>query len=315
MRARTRRREARCECQGDATSMRIGYACINTELECRSSRTFRLASYSEERLEETLAQNLSCLQEILRWNLRHGILFFRITSDLVPFGSHEVNTYDWQQRFRDVFATIGDFIRAHGMRVSLHPGQYTLLNSPRPEVVANSVADLHYHTAILDLMELDGTHKVQIHVGGVYGDKVASLERFVRVYQELPQEIRARLVIENDERLYSLSDCLALSRGLGIPVVFDVFHHSILNDGEDLAVAIDHAAQTWRGTDGGLIVDYSDQEPNARLGAHSTTIDIERFEAFVAELPTRNVDVMLEVKDKQASAMRLKQAGFELSRS
>ena len=294
--------------------MRIGYACINTALDCRASRTFRLASYSEERLRETVAQNLQCLEEILLWNMRHGVMFFRITSDLVPFGSHEVNTYAWQNEFRAEFARIGAQIRDLGMRVSLHPGQYTLLNALRPDVVESSIADLQYHVDLFDLMGLDRTHKVQIHVGGVYGDRAASLERFVAAYRGLPQEIRARLVIENDERLYGLEDCLALADELGVPVVFDVFHHSILNNGEELAPAVERVARTWREEDGGLIIDYSDQEPDARVGAHSTTIDVASFQAFVAKLPTRDVDVMLEVKDKQASVLKLQEAGLPISR-
>ena len=79
--------------------MRIGYACINLSLSCRSSRTFRLKSYSAEMMEKTVAGNLSCLREQLHFNLEHDIYYFRISSDLVPFASHPICDFPWQRFF------------------------------------------------------------------------------------------------------------------------------------------------------------------------------------------------------------------------
>jgi UV damage repair endonuclease len=146
--------------------MRIGYPCINLSLPCRPSRTFRLANLSWEKLRETLSGNLSCLEEIVRWNAERGLLFLRITSDLVPLASHPENHFPWDEEFQAEFARIGALMRDFGMRISMHPGQYTLLNSPRPEVGRAAVADLLYHARVLDLLGLDSSAKIQIHVGG-----------------------------------------------------------------------------------------------------------------------------------------------------
>lgn len=291
--------------------MRIGYPCINLSLKCRPSRTFRLATLSWERLRETVAGNLACLEEILHWNAERGLLFHRITSDLVPLASHPANRFPWEQEFAEDFLRIGTLIRRYGMRISMHPGQYTVLNSPRPEVVAAAHADLAYHTRVLDLMGLDRTAKVQIHLGGQYGDKKAGLERFIQVARDLDPAIRARLVVENDERLYNLDDCLRVSEAVGIPVVLDVFHRELNPDGRTLPQALAAVRATWRPADGLPIVDYSSPLPNGRFGSHAHALDAGHFRRFLEESRPYDFDLMLEVKDKERSALQ----ALEVARS
>lgn len=284
--------------------LRIGYPCINLSLDCRPSRTFRLANLSWERLRETVAGNLACLERILHWNAERGLLFFRITSDLVPLASHPANHFPWDEFFAQDFARIGEFIRTAGMRISMHPGQYTLLNSPRPEVVEAARRDLAYHARVLDLLGLDRTAKVQIHIGGLYGDKQAALERFVREVERLDPAVRARLVVENDERLFNLEDCLWVSQRTGLPVVLDVFHWEVYPDGRTLSEALRAAAATWGPEDGPPIVDYSSPLPGGRPGSHAHTLNKEHFRRFLEESHPHNFDLMLEIKDKERSALR-----------
>jgi UV DNA damage endonuclease len=189
------------------------------------------------------------------------------------------------------------------MRTNVHPGQYTLINAVREDVVAASIAELAYHADLLDLMGLDQTHKIQIHVGGVYGDKDAAIDRFVETHARLPEPVRGRLVIENDERQYALADALTISGRTGVPVLFDVFHHRIFNQGESLAEALDLAVPTWAGH-GPAMIDYSSQHPDRQPGAHTASIDLDDFAGVLDELAGRDVDVMLEIKDKEASALK-----------
>ena len=285
--------------------MRIGYPCVNESLDCSSSSTFRLASYSESRVEQAVAGNLACLQRILEFNVAHGLLFFRISSGIVPFGSHPVNTFPWQTRFTAEFRAIGDYIRAHDMRVSLHPDQFVVLNSPDAGIVARSVAELAYQGAMLDLMGLDSTAKLQIHVGGLYGDREAAMARFAATYQQLPAAVRPRVVIENDDRLFSLRDCLRLSAEVGVPVLFDTFHHECLNHGEPMAEALRLAAATWHPVRDGLpLLDYSSQQPDERKGKHATSLAEDLFRDLLPHLRGLDADIMLEIKDKEASALR-----------
>jgi UV DNA damage endonuclease len=209
----------------------------------------------------TVEGNLDCVSSILQFNAKHNILFFRITSDLVPFASHPVNMFDWKECFRPKFEEIGDFIRKHNMRISMHPDQFTLINSISKDIFKRSRKELAYHSDILDLMKLDASAKIQVHVGGVYGDKKKSMGRFVKRFYELEDRIRRRLVIENDDKLYNLQDCIRISMKTELPVLFDVFHHRINGTGETVNRALQRASKTWKKkTDDIPVVDYSSKK-------------------------------------------------------
>ena len=154
----------------------------------------------------------------------------------------------------------------------MHPDQFTLITSPDADIFRRSAAELEYHARVLDLLGLDLTAKIQIHGGGVYGDKAKSLDRFCGRFEQLDQQIRQRLVVENDDRQYSLVDCLAIHRRTGIRVLFDSFHHQLNSNGEDLAAALNLAATTWGEKDGQTMVDYSSQKKGERRGSHSESI-------------------------------------------
>lgn len=286
--------------------MKIGYPCINQSLSCRSSRTFRLRSYTDERLLSTVDGNFRCLKEILHYNTAHGILFFRITSDLIPFASHPVCTANWQEVFQVEFAAIGAYIRDHRMRISMHPDQFIVLNAKNPDILRRSIAELAYHAEVLDLLGLDTTAKIQLHVGGVYGDRKESIARFIDRYLTLEEPILRRLVIENDDRRYTARECLWIHAETGIPVIFDTLHHRVLHgDSDEPAAEIyPEVAATWGPVDGLPMVDYSTQDPDGRPGKHAVTIDIDDFLRFTGDIRSFDVDIMLEIKDKETSALR-----------
>ncbi|MEM0438138.1 MAG: UV DNA damage repair endonuclease UvsE [Candidatus Micrarchaeia archaeon] len=292
--------------------MKLGYPCINRGIGCTANTTFRLASYSHARMRECISNNLACLERILKFNLENRLMFFRISSDIVPFASHPVCDYDWAGIHGAHFRRIGRFIRENGMRISMHPDQFVLINSNEKGVVQRSIAELEYHAKVLDAMGLKKDAKIQIHVGGEYGDKRQATMRFCDVYSTLPRAVARRLVIENDDRLYSLRDCLAISAKTGVPVLFDVFHHACLNNGEGVREALGQAAGTWGIRDGVPMVDYSEQKKGARAGTHADRINVRRFLDFVNETRPLDFDVMLEIKDKEKSALRARDALLKL---
>ena len=285
--------------------MRIGYPCINRTIGCTANSTFRLKSYSQSRLKQTIRNNLKCLQKILQFNIEHGLLFFRISSDLVPFASHPANKFNWQKHFKQEFEAIGEYIRKNKIRISMHPDQFTLINSVKEDIFERSKKELKYHAELLDLMKLDASAKIQIHVGGVYGDKKKSMERFVKRYEIIDDAIRQRLVIENDDRLYDLSNCLQINRQTKIPVLLDVFHHKLNNKAQIGTEYFELAAKTWESkTDGVPMVDYSSPKPNGLPQQHSETIDLRSFSEFLKQTEPFDFDIMLEIKDKEKSAIQ-----------
>jgi UV DNA damage endonuclease len=285
-------------------NMKIGYPCINRSIGCQTTHAFRLKSYSKKRLIETVEQNLTCLFKILQFNARRDLLFFRITSDLVPFASHQINKFKWQNHFRRNFEKIGKFIRDHNMRISMHPDQFTLINSLDTVIFKRSIAELKYHAEVLDLMDLDATAKIQIHVGGVYKDKYKSMKRFVSRYHKVGNALRRRLVIENDEKSYTVQDCLRIHDDTGIPVLFDTFHHEVNNNGETIQDCLKETGRTWKARDGIPMIDYSHQKEGSRKGAHADAINTRRFRKFLEISKPYDFDIMLEIKDKERSAQK-----------
>ncbi|KLU91704.1 UV-damage endonuclease [Magnaporthiopsis poae ATCC 64411] len=332
---------------------RLGYACLNTYLRSGrtpvfSSRTCRMASIIDHRYplidptqpehptknrpdkskEPDNARGLKFIQDLgvanardivkmVRWNERYGIRFMRLSSEMFPFASHHEHGYRLAPFASEVLAEAGKVAAEFGHRLTTHPGQFTQLGSPRPEVVTASVRDLEYHDEMLTLLklpeQLDRDAVMILHLGGVYGDKSATLDRFRYNYKTLLSEsIKRRLVLENDDTSWSVHDLLPLCEELNIPLVLDFHHHNIVFDPDkcregtaDLVPLIPRIRKTWERKKITMKMHYS--EPCA--GA-ITPRDRRKHSPRVATLPPcpADMDLMIEAKDKE-------QAVFELMRN
>ena len=194
---------------------RLGYACLCLSLEHGSPRGTILRKASPERLRGLIELNLATLERVIAFNVDHGGGLFRISSDVVPFGSHPVNRLCWWTAFRGPLREIGRMIREHDLRVSMHPGQYTVLSSPDARILEAARRDLLFHTRLLEALEVDTRHKLVIHVGGAYGDNEAALNRWIGAVSDLPDNVRAHVVLENDERLFGAEDVLCAAAAAG----------------------------------------------------------------------------------------------------
>ena len=215
-----------------------------------TGRTLRLANLSTERVAEVAARNLDDLAKILEWNVEHDIRCFRIGSSVIPFASHPDFEFDWAGHFTEELERIRSFAQEHEVRLSMHPGQYTVLNSPHERVVENSIAELEFHAEFLSLVApRDGT--MTLHVGGAYGDREAAVERFGRNFERLSQRARERLVLENDDTTFDIADVLHLCSQLELPAVFDFFHHRCLYRAgdvrQDLIALLGEVVASWKG--------------------------------------------------------------------
>ncbi|MDS0527773.1 UV DNA damage repair endonuclease UvsE [Clostridium sp. SHJSY1] len=286
--------------------MSIGYACLTIGVKDANFKSCILKNANEEKLLELISYNLKSLENIIDYNIKNNIKLFRITSDIITFGSNSVNKLNWWDIFNNDFERIGKKIQSSKMRVSMHPGQYTVINSPKEDVVKRSIDDLNYHTKVLDCLGVGKENKMILHIGGVYDNKEEAINRFITNYEYLDKSVKDRLVIENDDKLYNILDVLDIGTKLNIPVVFDNLHNDINSSVEQRSTRewINECKKTWKKEDGKQKIHYSEQDPLKKIGSHSSTISIDNFMKFYEELNREDIDIMLEVKDKNLSAVK-----------
>lgn len=286
--------------------MSIGYACLTVGVPNTDIKSCMLKNADDKKLAQLIEHNLSSLRNMIDYNKTNKINLFRISSDIIPFGSSPVNTLPWTQLFKQELTEIGETVKKAGIRVSMHPGQYTVLNSPDSQVADRAVEDLNYHASFLDSLGVDYTHKIILHIGGVYGDKRAAIRRFADRYRSLSPSVRDRLVIENDDKSYHICDVLELGTALGIPVVYDNLHNKLncCDSSKDDLYWVTQSGLTWKQKDGKQKIHYSQQNPVKNAGSHSESILIDDFLHFYQSLGQYKPDIMLEVKDKNISAIK-----------
>jgi len=272
-----------------------------------------------------LSVSLAYLRDIFLYLDRRSIRFYRLAGQLAPYLTHpELPAFHHQlDECATELAAVGDLARQQSLRLTLHPGFYVQINSPDPALVARSVGELEKATALLDGMGMDRDGVIVVHVGGVHGDAEAGRARFVRGWDDLPARVRQRLVLEHDDRRYSLSDVLWIHRRTGVPVVFDSLHHRCLNpeaippiDGLRLALATWPAAVRPK-----IHISSSRTEmrivrrPGAvhmqapLLNQHSDFLDpfpIIDLLSSALSLSLRPFDILLEAKAKDVALLRLR---------
>ncbi|KAI9875611.1 MAG: hypothetical protein M1830_008209 [Pleopsidium flavum] len=259
--------------------------------------------------------NAMDVAKMLRWNDRYGIKFMRLSSEMFPFASHEVYGYKLAPFASEVLAEAGKVAAELGHRLTTHPGQFTQLGSPRKEVIKNALRDLDYHAELLSLLKMPPQQNrdavMILHMGGVFGDKAATLDRFRENYKNLPQGVKGRLVLENDDVSWSVHDLLPVCEELNIPLVLDYHHHNIIFDADkiregtkDIVALYDRIKATWTRKGITQKMHYSEPTPAAITGRQR-----RKHSPRVATLPpcSPDMDLMIEAKDKE-------QAVFELMR-
>ena len=295
-------------------------ACLSGMLHClgfvasvlsenlSTSRTCRLRNASEERIRELITQNVTELGQVTSFLERHRIGLYRISSNVIPFASHPVNTVRWWEEYAGTLAAIGARLRALGVRISTHPGQYTVLNSPQESVVTAAVSELEYQARLLDALGADTTCKIVVHVGGLYGaSERLAMDRFVSTVLALPDAVRRRLVVENDDRLFDADEALEVARAARVPVVFDWLHHQANPCERTIEDVLRDIFDTWRAVDGRPKVHLSSQASGGPAGAHAAFVDVRDAIAFLDVVPSVPFDCMLEAKEKDRALLRLRE--------
>lgn len=319
---------------------RLGYACLNTTLAENgifTSRAIKLDTLSKlidknnGSIEEAIKllqylslKNLQDLLTILVWNESKGIRLFRISSNiLVHYGSLpfanllqnkkkyskekaiEITKYDLSQMI-EICKQIGSFAKKYNHRLTSHPGQYNRISSPNDDILLSSLLDLEKHAIIFKMMKLKSPSSIIIlHGGGIYESKEETIKRFIKRFFKIPKWIRKYIALENDENVYNVDDILDLCEKLKIPFVLDIFHNNISNRFVRINYyIIERFINSWNGEI--PKVHYSEQNIKKKRGSHSKSVDI--LPNLILNFTKKyncDLDIMLEVKDKEMSLLHL----------
>ena len=285
----------------------LGYACINMTLgkkKITTNRSMIKKTFLKEgidRASELGLQNTRDLVEIIKWNEQQGIKLFRITSNLFPWSSeYQLSSMPHFAPISNLLKGIGVLVSNYGQRITSHPGPFNVLVSPNEKVVLNTITDLSLHGEAFDLMGLSRTpyNVINIHCNGVYGDKVSAMDRFYRNFDRLPESVKTRLTVENDDKasMYSVKDLMYIHKQIGIPIVFDYHHHKFCTGDLSEKEALEMAMPTWpKGIK--PVVHYSESAIGKIPQAHSDYI-FDKINTYGYDL-----DIEVEAKMKELAVL------------
>ena len=295
--------------------MNLGYACINMELNARkgddrvtTNRTMIKKTFHDKGVDyasELIIQNVVDLSKIIDWNEQNNIKFFRMSSDIFPWASEYYQDWDSVPHIDFIkmwLENAGLKAKEYGHRITSHPGPFNVLVSPNENVVQNTITDLTIHADIFDFMGLSRTpyNKLNIHCNGVYGDKQSAMDRFCKNFERLPDSVKSRLTVENDDKasMYSVKDLMYIHGRIGIPIVFDYHHHKFCTGDLSEQQALELAMSTW--PDGIVpVVHYSESKAEHQL---DESIRPQAHSDLINKLPDTYgniVDIMVEAKHKE----------------
>ena len=260
------------------------------------------------KLERLALNNLKNTLRLLKHNVASDIRFYRFSSRLIPLATHEaLKDWDYITPIKKALQEVGDFVRAHDLRVDFHPDHFVLLNSNRKEVLENSIINLDMHHRLLTNMGIDPMHRCVLHVGGKYNDKEKSLERFIDHWQHVPDPIQKMLILENDDTSFTLEDTLNVCETLNVPLVFDYHHHLANHENPNWEAHWDRVIQTWQNSPLPIKMHISSPKSDKAFRHHADHINIDMFFKFLNKIKgsVPHIDCMIEAKRKDEALFKL----------
>jgi len=289
--------------------MKFGYACLNmtTKLSFRTCRLKTAEIEGKPKVKDLTLTNLKLILDNVKWNIDNNIYFYRFTSNVVPFATHDVMRnqiqWDWYND-KDVLkitSQIKDIVLNNNFRLSVHPGQHSPLNTPNHKVLKNTFEDFEYHNKMLDLM---GGSDMITHVGGMYGDREKAKIEFINNYFNLSDAIRSKLRLENDDKIFTVEDVLEINKVCDVPICLDIHHHNCNPGEKDIREIFPNVVETWRGI-GTPKTHISSGKEHKYDRAHANHVERGDLEEFISIIGEHDVDIMFESKLKEESVLRV----------
>ena len=309
-----------CCCQ----TITLRHAEGKKENEITGSRSMAFKTFEKEggflEGEKRSLSNINDMKKMMHWMKKMGISVFRLPSDMIPHGSNQDlqkidpikgKRYNTLEFCKKELKELGDVAKSLGFRCTFHPGQYNQLGTKTRDVLKRTYYELDMHVKILDLMGMDKDGVMVIHGGGTYGEIDKTIERIIKVIKVLPERIKRRLVLENDEKCYSPDNLLKICEATNTPLVFDIHHYVCYeknhpDEQQSLDVIIPRILETWKKRDIKPKFHISEQDLEKRLGAHS--FYIEEIQNELLEIPEKfniDLDLMIEAKGKELAIEKL----------
>lgn len=289
--------------------VRLGYACICTTLDgVTTSSSYSYTNFNKnndyDKLDKVIISNLEDLIKILIFNKKNNIRFYRLSSNLIPLATHNKVVFDYIDNYKSYYNKISNIINNSNMRVDMHPSTYCILNSTKKEVVDNTIEILKYHYNILDAMGIDNKIII-IHIGSNTFGKEKSLVRFINNFNKLPEYLKQVIAIENDDKIFTIDDCLYLARELNIKVVLDYHHFLCNNIGRNIDNYLEEILSTWKNMRPKM--HFSSPKNKKDYRYHNDYIDASSFIDFLNIISKydKDIDIMLEAKAKDEALFRL----------
>lgn len=284
--------------------VRLGYACISNSVIETSSSPYTYSEYLKyhnfDKLDNVIISNLLGLKNILCYNVKNNIHFYRMSSKIIPLATKDDVKFEYIENYRDIYNEIAKLINEYDMRVDFHPDQFCVINSTNIDVFENSIKILEYHYKLLDAFDVRDKILI-VHVGsGVFG-KSNSIKRFVNNFNKLPDYLKNVIAVENDDKIFTIDDVCFISDEIGVPIVLDYHHYKCNKSGID----IEKIFNSWNGRI--PKVHFSTSRSNKDFRSHSDYINSDDFIEFIDMIKEFDfdVDIMIEAKAKDDALFRL----------
>lgn len=287
--------------------IRLGYACISKTINITSSHTITYTNYEklenkEEKLIELTNKNLQNLEEILKYNIKNNIHFYRMSSKIIPLATHPNINLDLLNIFKNKLEYIGNIIKENNLRVDIHLDEYCVLNSANPNIVSSTINIIKFYRNMLKTMNIE-TYMI-LHIGSSAFGIEKSITRFINNFKKLDTESQSMIILENDDKIFKIEDVLKICKSLNIPMVLD-YHHYKCNKVESLEQHIKEIINTWNGITPKMHI--SSKKNNKEYRSHHDYIDINDFIELINILKKENIDIdiMIEAKQKDMALFKL----------